>query len=80
MMAYDEELFEANKKATREVKPWDLLNPNEPRALSELAQKRLSICEQCPFFRPTSKTCKKCGCFMKLKVTLDNAYCPINKW
>lgn len=79
-MAYDEELFEANKKAVREVKPWDLLNPNQPRAESELAQKRLSICEQCPFFRQVSKTCKKCGCFMNLKVTLDNAYCPIDKW
>lgn len=79
-MTYDEELFEANKKATRAVKPWDLLNPNEPRALSEKAQARLAICEQCPFFRATSKTCSKCGCFMKLKVTLDNAYCPMHKW
>jgi len=63
-----------------DAKPWDLLNPNEPRSNEELASHRLGICKSCEFFRPASKTCKKCGCFMKLKTTLEKAKCPIGKW
>ena len=62
------------------VKPWDLLNPNEKRSPEELAAYRLEICKACPAFRPRTQTCKKCGCFMKLKTTLENAKCPIGKW
>jgi hypothetical protein len=65
---------------TNYAKPWDLLNPNEPRSNEELASHRLGICKSCEFFRPASKTCKKCGCFMKLKTTLEKAKCPIGKW
>jgi len=63
-----------------DVKPWDLFNPNEKKSPEELAAFRLAICETCPFFRKTSKTCKKCGCFMKLKTTLERAKCPIGRW
>jgi hypothetical protein len=45
-----------------------------------LAQYRFDICKQCPEFRPASHTCRKCGCFMKLKTTLANAKCPLGKW
>jgi len=62
------------------VKPWHLLNPNEPRSQEELAAYRLEICASCPFYRKLSNTCKKCGCFMKLKTTLAKASCPIGKW
>lgn len=63
-----------------DVKPWDLLNPNAPRSPEELAQYRLEICKGCEHFRKLSLTCRKCGCFMKLKTTLENAKCPIGKW
>ena len=63
-----------------DVKPWDLLNPNKPRSPEELAQYRFEICKTCIFFRPNTKQCKKCGCFMKLKTTLADAKCPIGKW
>jgi len=63
-----------------DVKPWDLLNPNEPRSGLELREQRLAICAGCEFFRQQSKTCRKCGCFMKLKTTLESAHCPIGKW
>jgi hypothetical protein len=65
---------------TNDAKPWDLLNPNEPRSGEELAKYRFDICNTCEFFRSASKTCKKCGCFMKLKTTLEKAKCPIGKW
>jgi hypothetical protein len=64
----------------KDVKPWDLLNPNSPRSQEELVAYRLEICRGCPFFRKLSQTCKKCGCFMTLKTTLKNAKCPVDKW
>jgi hypothetical protein len=75
-----EEELEANKKAVRDVMIWDMLNPKQPRAEDIEKERRLSICEQCQFFRTWSRTCRKCGCFMDMKVTLDNAKCPMHKW
>jgi hypothetical protein len=63
----------------KDVKPWDLFN-GSPRSPEELSSYRLEICSTCPFFRPTSKTCKKCGCFMTLKTSLAHAKCPEGKW
>lgn len=63
-----------------QVKPWDLFNPFEPRSQEELAAYRLEICKLCPYFRPVTQQCKKCGCFMKLKTTLQRAACPIGHW
>ena len=67
----------AKRYMDKDVKPWDLLNPNQPRSPEDLAAYRLEICKTCPFFREKTQTCKKCGCFMKLKTTLENAKCPI---
>ena len=64
----------------KDVKPWDLLNPNKERSPEELAQYRLEICKVCPAYRPLTNTCRKCGCFMKLKTQLKDAKCPIGKW
>jgi hypothetical protein len=63
-----------------DVKPWDLLNPNQPRSQEDLVNSRLEICRACEFFRPKTETCRKCGCFMKLKTMLEKAKCPIGKW
>jgi hypothetical protein len=64
----------------KDVKPWDLLNPNKARSSEELAEYRLEICNACPAYRPKTNTCRKCGCFMKLKTSLQDAKCPIGKW
>jgi hypothetical protein len=61
-----------------DVKPWDLINGD--RSPEELAASRLEICKGCEWFRQKTQTCKKCGCFMKLKTTLEKAKCPIGKW
>lgn len=63
----------------KDVKPWDLFN-GSPRSPEELAIYRLEICKGCEFYRKLSNQCKKCGCFMKLKTTLEHAKCPIGKW
>jgi len=61
------------------TKPWDLIN-GSPRSPEEIAQYRLEICKGCEFYKPKTNQCKKCGCFMKLKTTLQKAKCPIDKW
>jgi len=68
------------KQNLGEVRPWDLLNPNSEWASEEEAEKRYSICQECPELIQLTKTCKKCGCFMTAKTKLQKASCPINKW
>jgi ribosomal protein L32 len=63
-----------------EVRPWDLLNPREPRSQEELAAYRLEICKTCEFYIARSNRCSKCGCFMRLKTTLARATCPVGHW
>lgn len=65
---------------SNDVRVWDLLNPKQPRSEDELKEERLKVCRGCEFFKPASQKCRKCGCFMKLKVTLEYAKCPIGKW
>jgi len=62
-----------------DVRPWDLLKSGN-RTPEEISNTRLEICKTCEWFRPKSQTCKKCGCFMRLKTTLEHAKCPIGKW
>jgi len=41
---------------------------------------RMKVCLGCEhFFKPT-KQCKKCGCFMPIKVRLRTQKCPVGKW
>ena len=65
---------------TDDVRPWDLFNASQPKSEEEIVKSRLEICKTCEYFRPKTETCKKCGCFMKLKTKLLNAKCPIGKW
>ena len=65
---------------TKDVRPWDLINPNQPKSTDEIVKSRLEICKACEYFRPKTETCRKCGCFMKLKVKLPAAVCPLGKW
>lgn len=69
--------YKANLGSTR---PWDLLNTNEPRTSDVVAGSRLEICNDCPFLTKFTQQCKKCGCFMHLKVKLAKAECPVGKW
>lgn len=70
----------AKRYMDKDVKPWDLLNPNKPRSSEELHEYRFKICQGCDFFRQKTQTCRKCGCFMQLKTKLEHAKCPVGKW
>ena len=43
-------------------------------------EERKKICSLCPYLYKPTFTCKKCGCFMKIKTKLANAKCPEGKW
>lgn len=46
----------------------------------ELYKSRLDICDSCEYiYRPTF-SCKKCGCFIKVKAKFPPMKCPIGKW
>lgn len=68
------------KKNLGDTRPWDLANPDVPRASDEEAEARYEICKACPELIKITKQCKKCGCIMPGKVKLKSATCPIGKW
>ena len=43
-------------------------------------KERYSICKECAWFRNSTKQCKKCHCFMPLKVIVKSQHCPLKKW
>jgi proline racemase len=45
-----------------------------------VASKRMIICEQCEHFLPMTGQCDICQCFMRLKTTMANMRCPLDKW
>lgn len=64
----------------RNVSPVDLFRSDTEFADSELQDKRYDICNSCDRLTKTTKQCRECGCFMKLKVKLADAVCPLGKW
>lgn len=46
---------------------------------SKFSEMRLDICKSCEFITERDM-CKICGCYMKGKVTIPQASCPIGKW
>lgn len=46
----------------------------------EEATHRYSICNSCPDFNQTVKTCNLCGCFMVAKTKIKSSTCPANRW
>lgn len=46
----------------------------------EVRENRISLCLSCEHLYKLTTTCKKCGCFMKVKTYLPNVECPIGKW
>jgi hypothetical protein len=49
-------------------------------AIQETVEKRLNICRTCAYLVPITFTCKKCGCFMKIKTKIESSVCPLGKW
>lgn len=67
-------------KDNGDVEFLDLFDPNQERSDRELIESRLAICNTCPMFNKTLAKCRQCGCFMRLKTTLQGAKCPRGHW
>jgi hypothetical protein len=48
-------------------------------ATVELQEQRYEICKTCDSFTAL-KTCRECGCIMPLKIKINSASCPLEKW
>lgn len=60
----------------------DLLGLNSligGRVNKEISNKRWNHCKECTFLSKI-KRCRKCGCFMNIKVKYKQASCPIGIW
>ena len=68
------------KKNLGDTRPWHMLDSTVERVTEEDAEKRFKICKACPELVKLTSQCKKCGCFMKSKTTLEAARCPLSKW
>lgn len=69
-----------NSLVNGDVKPWDMVNPQEEKVSDEEATRRFDICKSCPELIKLTKQCRNCGCFMAAKTKLEKATCPIGKW
>lgn len=49
-------------------------------ANKETQKQRINLCKSCKSFLKKVNLCKECGCFMPVKVTFANVYCPLGKW
>lgn len=67
-------------KDNGDVEFLDLFDVRQPRTPEEEVKRRLDICNECPWLNKRLVKCRQCGCFMKLKSTLQQASCPIGKW
>jgi len=50
------------------------------RCESEETIRRLSICKACPLYIADKSRCSICGCYLKVKVTLQAERCPNGLW
>lgn len=46
----------------------------------QVAASRLDICKKCEAFDPQLNICTVCACYMPIKVKLEKAECPMEKW
>lgn len=45
-----------------------------------LIEKRLELCNSCDKIKSSINMCVECGCIVNLKVKLNIAKCPLDKW
>lgn len=46
----------------------------------EEKERRLSICQTCPYLIAESMRCGKCGCHLETKASWESSHCPIGSW
>jgi len=44
------------------------------------SKERINMCENCDDFKPITRQCGICWCFMDIKTKIKNKSCPKDKW
>jgi len=68
------------KAQFREGLSWLKDSANLVSVPREIHKRRYAICQSCEEFRPATKQCRVCDCFMPLKTRMNIAPCPLGKW
>lgn len=72
--------YQEFKKKLGNTRPWDDIRPLVKTVSDEASAARYGICEQCPQFIGLSQQCKDDGALLRVKITLQDAKCPLGKW
>lgn len=51
-----------------------------PKAGSDEKARRMELCRACPEFDAVKTKCRKCGCWLNLKIPMAGEHCPLGKW
>ena len=75
-----QQLNNAQKAAKRIYQ--NILKTGKIIANKETISTRKDTCKTCIYNRYSilGRKCSKCGCYLKLKITLVTEECPVNKW
>jgi hypothetical protein len=46
----------------------------------EVANRRLKICNSCPYLLRRTRNCRKCACFVDAKTKYADQRCKLGKW
>jgi len=46
----------------------------------DVALARLAVCLDCPDLDTTTRQCRHCWCFVRLKVQWEDEHCDLKKW
>lgn len=57
-----------------------MIDKSDEEVNKQTYHERLQICESCDQYIQLTKQCKKCLCFMPLKVRFRIFHCPLKKW
>jgi len=60
----------------------DFIREGAPVCSEEQYKERITLCVECPEFKPATKSCGLCGCHMPVKAKWKTASCPATppKW
>jgi len=58
----------------------DSINGKETIASVELIEKRIKVCNKCPYLSSNRAYCTECGCIISLKTKFKSSKCPKKYW
>jgi hypothetical protein len=57
-----------------------LIEGKQIKRSNQEQDKVLGICRECEFYIKEKQRCSKCGCYLAMKIKLEQEVCPVGKW